>query len=334
MADANDSAAILAQINDDLSRLGYISQTTADRMKDAETGVKDFSAKMSLGGKAVSALADAGMSAASAMYKGEKGAAAFNKSIDSMSEAAMAAGAVLTMMIPGGPIVKALVAGLTLAVGAVAKYTQAANEMSDKLYTTFQKMSRSGAAASDGLRGIYGDMQKLGLGIQDLDGYVELINSSSRDLALFGGSVFEGRKAFADMGLAMKPFREQLYNAGLSQEQINAGAMGYLKLQARLGLAQTQTTKQLAEGAKKYLIEQDALTKLTGQAREDTEKQRQEALSEEQFRAKLRQMELAGDRAGAKRLSDYNDLMTAINPLLGKGYYDLGPSSVNLLPQQ
>lgn len=319
MADANDSAAILAQINDDLSRLGYISQATADRMKDAETGVKDFSAKMNLGGKAISALADAGMSAASAMYKGEKGAAAFNKSIDSMSEAAMAAGAVLTMMIPGGPIVKALVAGMTLAVGAVAKYTQAANEMSDKLYTTFQKMSKNGAAASDGLRGIYGDMQKLGLGIQDLDGYVELINSSSRDLALFGGSVFEGRKAFADMGLAMKPFREQLYNAGLSQEQINAGAMGYLKLQARLGLAQTQTTKQLADGAKKYLIEQDALTKLTGQAREDTEKQRQDALAEEQFRSKLRQMELAGDHAGAQRLRDYNDLMSAINPLLGKG---------------
>jgi hypothetical protein len=227
MADANDSAAILAQVNDDLKNLGYISQATADRMRDAETGVKDFNTKMALG-------------AASAMYKGEKGAAAFNSSIDSMAEAATAAGAVLTLMIPGGVIVKALVAGMTLAVGAVAKYTKAANEMSDTLYTTFQKMSKSGAAASDGLMGIYGDMQKLGLGIQDLDGYVDMINASSRDLALFGGSVFAGRKAFADIGAAMTPFREQLYNAGLSQEQVNAGAMSYIKQQAQTDLRSAQ----------------------------------------------------------------------------------------------
>jgi len=130
------------------------------------------------------------------------------------------------------------------------------------------------------------------------------------------------------MGAAMKPFREQLYNAGLSQEQINAGAMSYIKLQARLGYSQSQTTKQLADGAKKYLIEQDALTKLTGQAREDTERQRQEALQEEQFRAKLRQMELEGDAAGAERLRKYNDLMTAINPELGKGIRALATGNV------
>jgi hypothetical protein len=87
--------------------------------------------------------------------------------------------------------------------------------------------------------GIYGDMQKLGLGIQDLDGYVSMINDSSRDLALFGGSVFAGRKAFADIGKAMEPFREQLYNAGLTQEEVNAGAMSYIKLQTRLGYSQT-----------------------------------------------------------------------------------------------
>jgi hypothetical protein len=319
MADANDSAAILAQVNQDLKELGYVSQKTTERMEAAEKATKTLNTKMALGGKAVTALADAGMAAASAMYDGKKGAAAFNQSIDHMAEAAMAAGAALTLMIPGGPVIKALFAGMTLAVGAVAKYTKAANEMSDQLYTTFQKMSKSGAAAGDGLRGIYGDMQKLGLGIQDLDGYVDMINSSSRDLALFGGSVFAGRKAFADIGKAMEPFREQLYNAGLSQEQVNAGAMSYIKLQARLGYAQSQSTQQLAEGAKKYLIEQDALTKLTGQTRQETEDARQAALQEEQFRAKLRQMELAGDAAGAERLRKYNDLMTAINPELGKG---------------
>jgi hypothetical protein len=331
MADANDSAAILAQVNEDLKNLGYVSQKTTERLEAAEQATKDFNTKMALGGKAVSALADAGMAAASAMYKGEKGAAAFNSSVDSMAEAATAAGAVLTMMIPGGPVVKALVASMTLAVGAVAKYTKAANEMSDKLYTTFQKMSKNGAAASDGLRGIYGDMQKLGLGIQDLDGYVEMINSSSRDLALFGGSVFEGRKRFADMGAAMEPFREQLYNAGLTQEEINAGAMSYLKLQTRIGLAQNQTTQQLADGAKKYLIEQDALTKLTGQSRQEAEQAMEAARSEQRFRAKLESMRNSGDArqiAAADELEKANRLVSSQSKEAGQAFRDLSTGMV------
>jgi hypothetical protein len=323
MADANDSAAILAQVNDDLKNLGYISQATADRMRDAETGVKDFNTKMALGGKAVTALADAGMAAASAMYKGEKGAAAFNSSIDSMAEAATAAGAVLTLMIPGGVIVKALVAGMTLAVGAIAKYTKAANEMSDTLYTTFQKMSKSGAAASDGLTGIYGDMQKLGLGIQDLDGYVDMINASSRDLALFGGSVFAGRKAFADIGAAMTPFREQLYNAGLSQEQVNAGAMSYLKLQTQLGQAQKMTTTELAVGAKKYLIEMDALAKITGETRENNEKALEEVRSQERFRAHIEDLVAQGKTTEAKEVENTYLRLRVFNKALAQGFADI-----------
>jgi len=319
MVDKNEMDAIIDQVYKDLKEHGYVTKETADELKRLEQAQADYNKKLALGGRAVSALADAGMAAASAMYDGKKGAAAFNSSVDSMADAAMAAGAALTLMIPGGPVIKAFVAGMTLAVGGIAKMYKASAEMADSLNTGFQKLSKSGGAASDGLTGIYGDLQKLGLGVQDLDGYVNMINDSSRDLALFGGSVFAGRKAFADIGKAMEPFREQLYNAGLSQEQVNAGTMSYIKLQARLGYAQSQSTQQLAEGAKKYLIEQDALTKLTGQTRQETEDARQSALQEEQFRAKLRQMELAGNKEGADRLSKYNDLMTAINPELGKG---------------
>ena len=331
MADANDSAAILAQVNENLKNLGYISQETTERMNASEKAAKDFEAKMALGGKAVSALADAGMAAASAMYEGKKGAAAFNQSIDHMAEAAMAAGAALTLMIPGGPVIKALVAGMTLAVGAVAKYTKAANEMSDKLYTSFQKMSKSGAAASDGMTGIYKGMQKLGLGIQDLDSYVELLNANAKDLALFGGSVFEGRKRFEDMGAAMEPFREQLYNAGLSQEEINAGSMAYLKLQTRIGQAQTQTTKQLADGAKKYLIEQDALTKLTGQSRSEAEQAMEAARSEQRFRAKLESMRNSGDAkqiAAADELEKANRLISSQSKEAGQSFRDLSTGMV------
>ncbi len=75
------------------------------------------------------------------------------------------------------------------------------------------------------------------------------------------------------MGEAMEPYRKGLIAAGISQEMINEGSMGYLKLQTRIGAAQRMTTDQLAEGAKRYLIEQDALTKLTGTSRKEIENQ-------------------------------------------------------------
>lgn len=324
MADTNqisaEMEAVLRQVQEDLKNLGYVSKDTGDKLKAAEDKAKKFEMGMGLAGKAATSLAKAGMEAASAMYEGKKGAAAFNSSVDSMAEAAMAAGAMLTLMIPGGPVVKALIAGFTLAVGALAKYTKAANEMSDKLYTSFQKMSKSGAAASDGMSGIYKGMQKLGLGIQDLDGYVTLLNENSQDLALFGGAVFEGRKRFEDMGAAMEPFREQLYNAGLSQEEINKGAMGYLKLQTQLGRSQTMSTQQLADGAKKYLIEQDALTKLTGQSREEMEKQAEAALMEEQYAAKIRELELAGNKDAVDALRKMNAVYSQAGPEMGRAF--------------
>jgi hypothetical protein len=83
--------------------------------------------------------------------------------------------------------------------------------------------------------------------------------------------VFEGRQKFAEMGEAMEPYRKQMIAAGMTQEEINAGAMGYLRLQTRLGQSQNKTSAELAEGARKYLYEQDALTKLTGQTRKEME---------------------------------------------------------------
>ena len=328
MADKNEMDAIIDQVYADLKEHGYVTKETSDRFKELEKAAKDLETKMALGSKAVSSLADAGLAAAGAMYEGKKGAAAFNSSVDSMADAAMAAGAVLTMMIPGGPIIKAFVAGMTLAVGGLAKVYKVSAEMADSLNTGFQKLSKSGGAASDGLMGIFGDLQKLGLGVQDLDGYVSMINDSSRDLALFGGSVFAGRKAFADIGKAMEPFREQLFNAGLTQEQINAGAMGYLKLQTRLGQAQTQTNQQLAEGAKKYLIEQDALTKLTGQSRQDREQEREAALSEQRFRAKVEEVRATQGEAAAERLIEANLLISSRSKEAGQAFRDLSTGMI------
>ena len=252
----------------------------------------------------LTSLAKAAGAAGAAMYNGQKGASAFNDTIDQSANALKAFGAALMLL--GGPI--GLVAGgLMMLVGSGAKLVKTINQQSDAVYKGFQDLSRSGGAASDGMTGLFADVQKLGLGFQDLGTLTALVGESSKELALFGGSVSQGRKQFANMGQAMAPFRESLMNAGMTQEEINAASMGYLRLQTRIGQTQNKTADELANGARKYLIEQDALTKLTGMTRKEQEDAREEIRSQERFAAVLMEMRAKGDEKSLKAAQELED---------------------------
>jgi hypothetical protein len=333
--DPNVTAEILARVNSDLEKFGYITDDTARAMKDAETGVKNFAKKADKAAdltlKSFTAAAGAGIEMAKAMHEGAQGNQAFNSSLDKMKEGVESTGALLATLIPGGPIIKALVAAVTMATSKLIDLQKVAGKMSDDLFKGFQGLSKSGAAASDGMTGLQAGMRKLGLGVQDMDGYVKLISASSKDLALFKGSVFAGRKAFEDIGQGMQQYNYQLRAAGLTQEEINAGTMSYLKLQTQVGQAQNMTTKQLAEGAKKYLIEQDALTKLTGASRQEMEAAQEAARSEQRFRAKLESMRASGDAkqiAAADELEKANKILSSQSKEAGQGFRDLSTGMV------
>jgi hypothetical protein len=324
MADANFEAQrmaeLMAQVNEELARYGQVSKTTQSEVADAQMkgkfGIENFTKGTAKGAEAITALAGAAGAAGKAMLDGKKGAAAFNESVDGMTDAALAAGAALALMVPViGPLI-AIVGAATI---AYSKYTKAANEQADKLYKGYQGLAKSGAAASDGMTGLFNNAKKLGLSMNELDSLVSLVGENSRDLAAFGGSVAEGTKRFADMGAAMEPHRQALIRMGMMPEQINEGMAGYLRTQTRLGNAQKMTVDQLATGAREYLKEQDALTKLTGQTRQETEKKREAALMEEQFAAKIRSLQLAGRDEEAKRLIAANDLANNISEEMGRG---------------
>ena len=324
MADANFEAQrmaeLMAQVNEELARYGQVSKTTQSEVADAQMkgkyGIENFTKGAAKGAEAITALAGAAGAAGKAMLDGKKGAAAFNESVDGMATAVTAAAAALALFVP-------VLGPLMLAIGAAtigfAKYTKAANDQADKLYKGYQGLAKSGAAASDGMTGLFQNAKKLGLSMNELDSLVSLVGENSRDLAAFGGSVAEGTKRFADMGAAMEPHRQALIRMGMLPEQVNEGMAGYLRTQTRLGNAQKMTVDQLATGAREYLKEQDALTKLTGQTRQETEKKREAALIEEQFASKIRSLQLANRHEEAERLIAMNDLASAVNEEMGRG---------------
>ena len=157
MADINQQteelARIMEQVNREMAYYGQITKATADQKRDAEieaaTGMKNFTKASGTAADAVGHLADAGMAAGKAMLEGKKGAAAFNDSIDGLTKAATAAGVALTLLVPGGVIIKGVIAGFTALTAATAGMVKASNEMADKIYKGYSGLAKSGAAASD-----------------------------------------------------------------------------------------------------------------------------------------------------------------------------------------
>jgi len=302
------SAAML-QVQNDLAQFGRVTQQSAEQLKDAQMkakyGSESFTKGANSAAQALGALAGAGIESTKAMYEGKKGAAAFNSSLDEMSKAAVLAGTALTLLLPGGIVMKAVIGGLTMAATAAIAYTKAANDMADKLYQGYSKLQESGAAASDGMTGVFNDAKKLGLSMNQLDSYVSLVAANSQELALMSGSVAQGRKEFAKVGEALESSRVGFFKMGITQEAQNESTLRYIKNQTLAGRAQNMTSKELADGARAYIYEQDKLTKLTGMSAQKQQALLDRARENEQFNAKLRMLELKGDKeslAAAERL--------------------------------
>jgi hypothetical protein len=335
MADTNaqleELTRLLEQVNYEMNMFGKVTKQTTDDIRDAEFkeatkflggGINNATKGMEKFGDAAGYVAGAAMSAGKAMLEGKKGAAAFNESIDGMAKAATAAAVALALMNPFGKVVGLLIAGVTAAVGAVAAYTKAANTMADQLYKTYSGLSKAGAGASDGMTGVLKASNQLGLSMEEMGTFAEQIAANSKDLALFSGSVYEGRQRIGDLGESLKGSREDFLKMGMSMTDVSDGMLGYLKIQTRLGNSQTMTNAQLAEGAKKYLVEQDALTKLTGQTRKEMEDQRERALQGEQFAAKIRELQLQGPegKKAAEELMKMNAIYEQAGPKMAAAF--------------
>jgi len=330
-AEANQAATELArtlrELQQELANTGrmstYAQEKSTDAAMKAKYGVDQFSKASASAAGGLMALGDAGFAAGKAMLEGKKGAAAFNGALDSMTTSVQMAGAALALLVPGGILIKGLIAGITMAATAFIKYTQTANEMADKLYTGYRGLAEVGAAAADGMTGVMDGALKLGMSMDELGDYVKIVSENSRELAQFGGSVSVGRKALEDMGQAMEPARAAMLKMGLMPKDVAEGMASYLRMQTRVGLAQGKTVDQLAEGARKYLVEQDALTKITGVSRKEAEKREEAARMEEQYAGMLLKLRLEGNEQEVERLTNMNRMMSSLDEETAKGVRSL-----------
>ena len=320
----------LAQVNQDMKQFGQVLPGTRQALLNAQTGIRDFGTKADLAAQGLNTLASATGAYARAVYQGNTTATAANAALEQFQQSVNLAAAALVVLTPGGPIVKGLVAAAayltTKIMGAGAEALKVSNEMAAGQFKLFQDISKSGATASDGLEGMFEDLQNMGVLLHEFPEFGSLVKQNSADLASLGGTVRQGAKILAQSSAQVNLNREALFRAGMTQEDINDATISYLKLQTQLGRntqAEIKDTVNLGESARAYLAEQNKLTMITGQDRKSREAARAAAMNEERFRAKLRGLELAGNTEGVKNMTMFNDVVQGLAPEVAQGARDM-----------
>lgn len=301
-----ESQQTLNGFNSGLMRGNKAFEGTIDSM----TGVKGSGAQAA---QSLIQVGGAAVKLTSQIYRGEQGMKKYADAVDTAAEAI----GVLTFML-GGPLVKALTV-LTLGLFKLGK---AATEQADALFKSYQAISRSGAAAADGLQGVFNMMQDFSLGVDNIDQMNSLIASNAQSLALFRGTVYDGARALGSIAKDVKEsgLRREFQGLGMTVQEQNETLAGFIALQSRLGIQEVKNNRDITASLNRYVAETDAITKLTGANRQKQEELQQAALQTEMFRAKIDRMRAEGDIEGANLLMTRYKALGAVSSDLAQGF--------------
>ena len=346
MADENtehlrELAEVTQRAADEMQRYGSVSRATMDEMKRLQqstarltSGTNSLTGAFGRAGTSVNNAADqferagnkfagaledgvdAVLAMGSSLYRGEKGAATFNRSIELASRSVQGMVGGITKLIPGLNLAGV---GVNLSVKALTVLATSATQQADALYNAFSALTKSGGSAADGMTGVFETAKGLGLTMNELSVLTEAVGQRAGDFALFGGTVFDARKRLGQMGDALRGSREQFFSLGMTLPDVTEGLANYIALQGRLGRGQTQTTEQLAVSAKKYLMEQDAVTRALGLTRQEQERAQQRALVDQQFRAKIQMLIDSGQEKAADNLLKFVVRASALGDGVAEG---------------
>jgi hypothetical protein len=269
-----------------------ITRDLAERMRDATTGVKNYTYQLN---QSFKSLGSSIKTLGSDIAKGAEGASVFNDSLDKGSD-------VISNFASKFGLAGAVLGGVAKAGAA---YVGAVNKQSDALYKSFQDLSKTGSIGAGGMNEVFTSMQKFGYAVDELGQMQSLLAQNSTSLAKFGGTAFEGARALSNVSQVLQrgQLGERFRNMGMSVDDINQNAAGYVKTQIALGRNRTDVEKNLTAETAKYIEQVVAVQKLTGQTREQLEEKEAQANREEAFayqQYELKKRAAAGDRQAEK----------------------------------
>jgi D-alanyl-D-alanine dipeptidase len=254
--------------------------------KGKTSNEKYADAQEAFGKKLGKTVADLG----SSLYKGEKGVTQFGNAVESVATALSSLAAIAALV---NPALRVL-ARLSIGLAVFAKGVNAAAKQGDALYKTYQDLGRAGATASDGISGVFRNMQNLGYGIEELDKMVALVTQNSETLAKFSLTAADGTNAFAQ-GMAQIQRDGGLRLLGKTTDDINSAGAAFIRQQVAMGRRQNDVQGQLGDRTKAYVLELDRLQRLTGTSADALQKQQDELLGEDAYNVYMESLEQQGE---------------------------------------
>jgi len=223
------------------------------------------------------------------MQKVSQSLSSFAKaSLDSSTGMSKYSGAVSS----GAEAVSSLASKAGLAVAAfgalvkvIGSLVSLSFQQNDKLLKTYRDLSAIGTVTEDGLEGLQQRMTNIGLVTeQEYEKYLSVLRPITKELAMFGGSVSDGRNKleniFTNLVTTDRERETQLLRLGYTVESYQEGIAEYIQLQTRLGSAQRKTATELNNESYKYLKTVKELEELTGLTRDEQAKRREQILSD------------------------------------------------------
>ena len=184
-----------------------------------------------------------------------------------------------------------------------AKLNEIAAEQNDKLFKSFNELSKSGLIASGGMNTVFENLQTMKMTTAELENFNRLLIGNSKELKLFGTTAGEGATEFAKVaGGLYDEFNQTLGLLGVTADDQREHTLRYIAQQTRLGMIQGKTQEQLIKGTKNYIEELDRIAMLTGASRQEQEDARKAILEMQSLRGAIRQAELDRDEPRKRAL--------------------------------
>ena len=188
--------------------------------------------------------------------------------------------------------------------GFLAKALGPAADAAEKVYDSFKKVSSVGAGFSGSFSQMIGAASGAGL---TLDQFTGIVAKNAQGLAMFGGTTEDGAKRLANIGKTMKQsgLNDSLLKLGYSTEQINDGMASYISTMSRTGALRGMSDAQVAQASTKYMKELDGLARLTGESREQKQKEMDELARDAQLNAAISHLSAEEQENARKLIASY-----------------------------
>lgn len=201
-------------------------------------------------------------------------------------------------------------------VGTAATEVSKLKDSSAGTVSTFQKLSSVGASFSNDMAGMLNSSK---LSRTELNEFADTVSKNSASLAGLGGNVSRGAEQFAKLSGELHTGDSNLRYLGYTTKEMNDFLADQISIHRTVNMQDASAKKGIIDSTMAYMVELDAMAKLTGRSREDLAKKFEDDRIQAAFEAKVQEMTLGMSEKEAEVVKNNINLKMAEYNALGQG---------------